>query len=302
MSQEKNTITNKEKISTTCIKDGETIYLPFSVAISVYKKDNASWFNIAMESLINQTVEPNEIVLVVDGPVTNEIQRVINKYIKINEAKKIEFKVILLKENQGHGIARRKALEHCTNDLVAIMDADDICVGDRFEQQLLFIQKHDVDIVGGDIEEFMEESSNITAKRIVPQTDKEIKEYMKKRCPFNQMTVMFRKHTIQNVGGYLDWYCNEDYYLWIRMCLKGCRMANTGTVLVKARINNETYKRRGGWKYFLSEKSLQKFMLNNNMINFIEYVENIVLRLIVQVLLPNNLRKWVYKKIIRSKQ
>ena len=119
----------------------------------------------------------------------------------------------------------------------------------------------DIDIVGGDIEEFTGDIQNKIGKRRVTATDAEIKEYMKKRCPFNHMTVMYRKSAVLKAGGYRNLYWNEDYFLWIRMAWQGCKMANTGTVLVNVRVGTDMYKRRGGRKYFESELYLQRYML-----------------------------------------
>ncbi len=268
----------------------------FSVSMCVYGKDNPEWFNSAVESILNQSLKPNEVVLVVDGPVSLELDILIKKY-EMNDI----FKVIRFADNQGHGNARRAGLEACTYELVALMDADDISVADRFEQQLKLYSENDVDIIGGDISEFIGTTENVVAYRNVPITDCEIKQYMKKRCPFNQMTVMLKKSSVQKNGGYIDWYCNEDYYLWLRMALDGCKMMNTGTVLVNVRVGKDMYKRRGGLKYFKSERNLQKFMRKNKIIGFGTYFMNVTKRFIIQVLMPSSLRGWVFKKFARKK-
>ena len=280
----------------TILKKG---YPLFSVAICVYGKDNPDWFDEALKSIVEQTVKPDEIVLVVDGPIPAKIQSVINKYHQICE--RMTFNVIYFTENQGHGNARRAGLEACKNELVALMDADDICVGDRFEQQLKFYAEHDVDIVGGDIAEFIGTIDNVVAYRNVPITDSDIKTFMKKRCPFNQMTVMFKKNSVQKAGGYIDWYCDEDYYLWLRMAQDDCTMMNTGTILVNVRVGKDMYNRRGGKKYFQSEAKLQKYMLDNKIIGIGTYLTNVYKRFIIQVLLPNRVRGWVFKKFARKR-
>lgn len=270
--------------------------ISFSVAMCVYGKDNAEHFKLAVDSVLNQSAKPDEIVIVVDGPIPKELQEVVSIY----EQNPI-FKIVRLKENQGHGIARRTSLSHCTYDIVALMDADDVCVPQRFEKQLKFLQNNnDVDIVGGNIAEFINTVDNVVGYRNVPCEDKDIKLYMKKRCPMNQMTVMFRKKSVDLVGGYLDWYCEEDYYLWLRMHLAGMRFANIDEIFVNVRVGKEMYQRRGGIKYFKSEARLQKYMLNKKIINFPTYISNVTKRLIVQVLLPNRLRGWVFKKIART--
>ena len=129
----------------------------------------------------------------------------------------------------------------------------------------------------------------------------EISEYMKTRCAFNHMTVMYKKSAVLAAGGYLDWFYNEDYYLWIRMQLCGARFANTGTTLVNMRSGRDMYSRRGGKRYFDSEKKLQKFMLEKKMIGRVTYFKNVLKRFIVQCCLPNRLRGWVFRKFARKK-
>ena len=270
--------------------------LKFSVSMCVYGKDNPQWFESAVDSILNQTCMPDEVVLVVDGPVPDDLDNVIKKY----EQKEI-FNVIRLEINRGHGEARRIGLENCKNNLVALMDADDISLGDRFEKQIAMFGKDDeLAIVGGNITEFIGEPKNVAAKRIVPCGDVEIKEYLKKRCPMNQMTVMFKKDCVQAAGGYIDWYCDEDYYLWIRMSLAGMKFANLPDMLVNVRVGADMYQRRGGRRYFVSEAKLQKLMLDERIIGVGTYLVNILKRFIVQVLLPNKIRGWVFKKFARK--
>ena len=268
----------------------------FSVSMCVYGKDNPQWFETAVESVLNQSAKPDEVVLVVDGPVPEALDEIISKYEKMDF-----FRIIRFAENQGHGNARRAGLEACENELVALMDADDISLPQRFEKQLAcFSADPELSIVGGNIAEFIETPENVVGYRIVEETDAKIKEYMKKRCPFNQVAVMFKKSDVQAVGGYIDWYCDEDYYLWIRMYLAGYKFANVDEVLVNVRVGEDMYQRRGGWKYFKSEAKLQGFMLKHKVIGLLTYCINVSKRLIVQVLLPNRLRGWVFQKFARK--
>lgn len=271
--------------------------MKFSVSMCVYGKDNSEHFKTAVESILNQTMQPNEVVLVVDGPVPEDLDLVIRFF----EQNKL-FNVIRLSENQGHGNARRIGLAACTNELVALMDADDISVPNRFENQInMFLADSELDIVGGNIFEFIDDEKNVVAERCVPSADVDIKKYMKKRCPMNQVTVMFKKQSVDSVGGYIDWYCEEDYYLWLRMALANMKFANVNENLVNVRVGEELYARRGGWKYYKSEAKLQKYMLKNKIINYPTYLLNKAKRFIVQVLLPNSIRGWVFKKFARSK-
>lgn len=274
-------------------------YPPFSVSMCVYGKDDPTFFDMAVESIVRQTVPPDEIVLTVDGPIPACIQAVIEKYRK--ELRTISFQVIYLERNAGHGEARRVGFEHCTCELIALMDADDLSVPERFQKQLAcFAADPELDIVSGIIQEFVDTPENAVGKRIVPQSDGEIKEYMKRRCPMNQVAVMFRKRAVEQAGGYLDWYCDEDYYLWIRMALAGKKFANVPDVLVNVRVGKEMYSRRGGWKYFRSEAKLQRLMLKKGMIGPGRYGINVAQRLALQVLMPNRLRGFLFRKLARS--
>lgn len=269
---------------------------PFSVSMCVYRNDNPEHFRMAVDSILNQTVLPDEVVLVVDGPVPTELEFIIKEYEKRNI-----FRIIWLSENQGHGNARRLGLLNCRYDLVALMDADDISVPDRFEKQLtMFNNNHELTIVGGNIEEFINDPVNVVGIRRVPTTDAEIKRYMKKRCPMNQITVMFKKASVMAVGGYIDWYCEEDYYLWARLMLGGYKFANLDDVLCKVRVGTEMYQRRGGWKYFISETRMQCFMLQANIISHRIFIINVLKRLFVQIILPNRLRGFFFQQFARE--
>jgi len=271
--------------------------IKFSVAMCTYGKDNPQWLTAAVDSILNQSAVPSEVVLVVDGPVPDILDAVICKY----EANPI-FKVVRLEKNMGHGDARRISLENCSNELVAIMDSDDISSPNRFEKQLaLFAKDSSLAIVGGNITEFIGDPTNIVGKRVVPMNDNDIKEYLKYRCPMNLVTVMFKKTLVESVGGFIDWFCEEDYYLWIRMYLAGMKFANLSENLVNVRVGKDMYNRRGGIKYFKSEARLQKFMLDNKIIGFGTYLSNVAKRLIVQVLMPNKIRGFIFKKFAREK-
>lgn len=273
-------------------------YKPFSVAMSVYKSDNPQYFDRALESITDcQTIKPDEIVLVVDGLVSDELNSVIEKY-----AAKYPFKIIRLEKNGGLGNALKIATENSSYEIIARMDSDDVSVENRFEQQLKCFENDDcLDIVGGDISEFVDDEENIISKRCVPVDDFSIKKYMRKRCAMNHVSVMFKKESIMKVGGYLDWFWNEDYYLWIRMWKKNCCFYNTGTVLVNVRSGLGQFARRGGWKYYKSEKGLQRLMLKNRQINCARYLINCFVRFVVQIVMPNKLRGFVFKTFARKK-
>lgn len=208
----------------------------------------------------------------------------------------INFRVFYFEKNMGHGVARRKGLSEASNNIVALMDSDDISLPFRFEKQLkCFVENPMLGIVGGQISEFIGEPNHVIGIRDVPEKDCDIKQYMKKRCPMNQVTVMLKKDEVERAGGYIDWYCEEDYYLWVRMALMGCVFHNVPDILVNVRVGNEMSARRGGIKYFKSEVRMQKFLFASNLINLWQYIWNVLIRFAGEVVLPNFIRTRILK-------
>ena len=270
--------------------------IDFSVLLSVYDRDTPQFFREALESIFNQTLLPDELVLVVDGKVPDQTQEIIESFERSHQ-----IKTIWLKDNMGHGYARRVGLDKCKYELIAIMDSDDICDPNRFKRQIECFEKNNkLAVLGSSIAEFCGERSNIIGKRVLPTEDVDIKKTLKIRCPFNHMTVMFKKKEVEKAGGYQDWYHNEDYYLWVRMFLNGSVFSNLDDVLVYARTNVDFYKRRGGWRYFISEYKLQRFMYSNGINNFPTYSINVLVRFVIQMLLPYYIREKIFIKYFRE--
>ena len=268
-----------------------------SVVMSVYKNDAPDNFVTAVESIINQTYTPSEIVLVVDGPVPEETDKILKKY-----EKDALFKVIRFEQNKGLGTALQVGVERAKYPIIARMDSDDIALETRFEKQIDFLKEHpETDVVGTFGIEFIDSPDNTFSEKNVPITNEEIKKYMKKRNPFNHMTIMMKKEKVLEAGNYQDWYYAEDYYMWLRLNLIGANFYNIPEVLTKIRINEDTFARRHGLKYYKSIKNLFKFMKKKKIINGFEYLKNIMIRFVGHVLIPKKMKKKMYAKFLRNK-
>ncbi len=268
-----------------------------SVLMSIYKKESPQNFNECMESIINQTLQPNEILLVEDGPLTDELAQLIKKY---KEKLGKQFTVFSLKENQGLGVSLAKGVEICTNSIIARMDTDDIMVAKRLEVQYESFKKNqNLTIMGSDIVEFEETPNKILAKKNMPKTNQEICEYSKRRNPFNHMTVMFRKEAVLSVGNYLPLQGFEDYYLWVRLLKQGYIGENTADVLVFARTGSNMYARRGGLRYLVPGLKARKKIYQEGLANVIDFLYVSCVHIFVSCL-PNNLRGWLYKRALRN--
>lgn len=272
-------------------------YPPYSVCMGVYKNDSAEYFRLAFLSMVRQTVAPDEIILVIDGPIGEELQATIQQL----EAEYPILHVYTFAANCGQAVVRSKGINTARNAIVVFMDSDDISVPDRVKKQLQYLQAHpEIDIVGGQIEEFIDSTDNIVGKRIVPLDNAAIRRYMKSRCPMNMMTVTVRKEAVLAVGNFIDWHYNEDYFLWIRLALGGYKFANLPDTLVHARVGKEMYQRRGGWKYFKSERGIQRYMLQHKIIALPRYCYNVLGRFVVQILMTNRVRSFVFQKLFRK--
>ncbi len=273
--------------------------LQFSVVTSVYRNDKPKFVARSLDSIVSlQTLKPNEVVLVVDGPISDELSSLLEKYEREYSG---VFNIIRIPENKGLGNALRIGVEAAKYEVIARMDSDDVALPNRFEKQIAFMYEHpDIDLVGGQISEFIDEENNIVGNRIVPDSHREILTWLKKRCPFNHMSVIMLRSRVLAVGNYIDWHFNEDYYLWIRMAEAGCKFANLPDILVNVRVGADMYARRGGWKYFKSEKRLQDYMLSHRIISLPQYLFNITIRFTIQVAIPNNVRGLIFQKLFRK--
>lgn len=270
----------------------------YSVLMSVYKKENPLFLQQAMKSMWEQTIPTDDFVLVCDGPLTPELNTVIEEMQKQHP---YSLHVVRLAQNGGLGNALNVGMQYCCNELIARMDSDDISRPDRCEKQLkVFDNNTEIDICCGTIEEFFDTPKDIIAKRVLPEQHKDIFYFAKHRNPFNHMAVMYKKEAVLMAGGYRSFYLLEDYYLWIRMLLRGSKGYNLQEPLVWVRTGTGMYKRRGGWDYARSQFKLFKFMRDHGMIGYTEYFFSCIIRGAV-ALVPNWLRRFIYEQALRKK-
>ncbi len=272
----------------------------YSVLMSVYIKAKAGEFCAAVDSMLRQTIPPEEITLVCDGPLTQDLEIAIAKYTMAHPPL---FTIIRFQENQGLGSALQAGLLACRNELVARMDADDISLPDRMEKQLAAMHRYNIPaIVGGQIAEFVQNPSQIISYRQVPLTDGQIRKQIGFRCPFNHMTVLLHKPQILAAGGYQALSTYEDYDLWVRLLAQGHRACNIPDLCCYARIDPDFYRRRGGWRYFLKTLKMERTILAHHFIDPLQFFCNSIARFSCTVLMPPICRKWFYIRFLRKKE
>jgi len=270
----------------------------YSVLMSVYHKENPLFFEQSINSMIEQTIKPDEIVLICDGKLTKELDKVIDSFQKkYGEL----FNIIRYEKNFGLGHALRKGIEACKNEYIARMDTDDISKKDRCEKELaIFNREKNIGIVGSNIEEFSKDENDIETIRKVPEKNEDIIKFIKKRNPFNHPSVMYKKSEVLKAGNYQEVRFMQDYFLWVDMICNGTIGYNIQENLVSMRANDNLFKRRSGHEYFIIQKKLLKNMKEKKLINSFEYIFYLAIRSISSML-PNSIRKFLFKNILRKK-
>lgn len=268
----------------------------FSLLMSVYKGEKAEFLTMCFDSIAEQTLLPTEIILVEDGPLTLELYDAIAQ----EEKRFSNLKRVVLEKNQGLGIALNKGMQACSYDIIARMDTDDICMPTRFEKQVEYMEEHpDIDVLGAWITEFDNEPQNIAGIRSLPENHPDIFKFGKKRNPINHPVVMFRKQAVMSVGGYQSKKLFEDYFLWGRMLMAGCRFHNLQESLLLFRRSPEMIHRRGGFAYARYEIQLFQDLNRIGYVSKLQLVKNIAIRYIVRIL-PNCIRGGIYKHLLRK--
>ncbi len=276
----------------------EINYDKFSVLMSVYINETAANFKECMDSMFSQTIRPNEIVLVYDGPIKEEVDDLVTKYSK--EYPDV-ITIVRNERNKGLGLALADGVPVCKYDIIARMDTDDISRDDRFEIQLEYLKNHpEIDIVGSHILEFDKNKEDITAARKVPIEHDDIVKYQKKRSAFNHVTVMMKKEAVLRAGNYKDAPLMEDDMLWADMIMSGAVCANIDDNLVYVRTGDGMIERRGGFTYYKKYKKGRKMILDTGFISYFDYIKTLAVQLVV-ALVPNSFRAWIFKKLLRQR-
>lgn len=269
----------------------------YSVLMSLYIKEKPEYLNLAIKSMVEQTLKPDEIVIVKDGKITAELQKVLDKYNNENPGL---FNIVGYEKNRGLGLALNYGLECCKNELVARMDTDDISMLNRCMKQVKVFEEHpEYAIVGSAVDEFYGTPENITARRVVPCTPDEIYEFAKRRSAFNHPSVMYRKSKVLEFNGYSDLRRNQDVDLFGRMLFGGCKAENFEESLLWFRSDENLAKRRKSWGNTKSYIDTIKRFWKMGYARFTDYAL-IAVAQTGMFIMPVKLQHWVYKTFLRK--
>lgn len=248
--------------------------VPFSLLLPVYSGDRAEFFARAFTSAVtDQTLRPNQVVIIQDGPVGDELRDAID--LAVQNAP-VDTEHVVLERNVGLAQALTTGLEHCVHDVVARMDADDVALPQRFARQLPLIAEG-YDLVGSGMYEF-DGVGRISFTRTPPTGSEQIVAAARFKDPFNHPTVVYRKSVVQAAGGYRDLPLMEDYWLFARIIATGARVENVPEPLVMYRVDAGAYSRRGGSRLFRSELRLQRELRREGFVTRGQYLRNVLVR------------------------
>ncbi len=259
--------------------------------MAVYDGDKADHLAEAIESVFAQTLSPSELVVVIDGPISAALEDTIGRF-----SRHVPMNIVRISANCGLGAALSRGLLNCENEFVARMDADDICVPNRFEVQAkAFINDPGLDISGGCVSEFSVSPHLSTALRCPPISHKGIVCWSKLRNPFNHMTVMYKKSTVLRAGNYSPAFRYfEDYELWARLILAGARCGNVRDILVHARAGNAMLDRRRGVFYARQELRFALHLFRLGFISSWYFLVWAFVRVPLR-LFPQSILFWIYR-------
>lgn len=268
---------------------------PISVLMSVYKKENPEYLDLAVRSMLNQTVQPSEIVIVEDGPLTAGLYAALNK---LQEEYPQTIKRFPTETNQGLGLALKYGIGKCQHEFIARMDSDDISHPQRLQIQIqCFINHPRLDLLGSYIKEFDDNPDITVSRRTVPLSHRRICKYQKLRSALNHVTVMFRKSAVLRAGNYEDAPLMEDDILWLNMLDTGSIAANIPMYLVNVRVGAGMYDRRGGKQYLNNYNKARRMALNRGQISYHQYLLTYAVQWLVASV-PGTVRKYIFESLL----
>lgn len=272
---------------------------PFSLLLPVYRGDDASFLERAFRSSVHdQTLRPDEVVVVRDGPVSAEVASMLAT---LGAESPVPMHVVELAENQGLSRALTAGLARCAHEIVARIDADDVSLPHRFERQVALLLEKDLDLVGGGLQEFADGSGDTLGAR-VPPTGERIAAYARFHDPFNHPTVVYRRSAVDRAGGYRDDVpLMEDYSLFARMIHSGARVDNLPEPVVLYRVDAGAYRRRGGLAQLRAELRLQRELRSIGFTTPWQCLRNVLVRGGYR-LIPLSVRRLAYRRVfVRSR-
>jgi glycosyltransferase involved in cell wall biosynthesis len=265
----------------------------FTVLLPTYDRDDLYFlFDKSVDSCINNSLRPKEIIIVIDGPIRREFQDKVRLYER-NEI----IRIIWLPKNVGLTAALNEGLKHVQTKYVFRADGDDVNRLNRFRLQMGYLKKG-FGLVSGAVAEFDEFDNKLAVKR-VPSEHEDILKYCKRRNPFNHMASAYELNAVLSVGGYPDLYLMEDWGLWVLLLEKGVKSCNSQEIFVDVAGGARMYDRRGGFKNVKGEYGIQKFLIQHAGKSYFFAVSDFLGRIFLMNM-PSKFKNYLFLRFLRS--
>ena len=244
----------------------------------------------AIESILNQTFTDFEFIIIDDGSTDNSL-RIIQSF----DDRRID----LLKnfENKGIVYSLNKGITSSQGKYIARMDADDISLPNRFEEQLLYLEKHNnIDIIGGSVI-LINKNGIIRKKDIRKLSHQQINTSLLFTCPIYHPTILGRREVFMSLIYDNQFTGLEDWELWTRI-IKQYKMMNIKTIVLKYRLHNDnatkliTTKKSQEFKRLFEQQLKYYFRKINN--EDIEQHTNICSNIIIPIFDKNTIQNSIH--------
>ncbi|MFV0255165.1 MAG: glycosyltransferase [Erysipelotrichaceae bacterium] len=217
--------------------------------MSTYK-ESEGFLCKAIESILNQSYQDFEFIIILDNPDNQLHIKIIQAYLK--QDKRIRF--FINEKNMGLSKSLNKALSYAEGKYIARMDADDIALSQRLEKQLAYLVEHNYDLIGGAVEVIDEDEKILYNIKHVPTKVENIKKIVKYNQCIAHPTWFAKKTVFDKLNGYREIPFCEDYDFTLRALMRGFKISNLDEIVLKYRMSKQSISRNNLLRQFLFMK------------------------------------------------
>lgn len=243
-----------------------------SIIMSTYKEEEI-FLRQAIESILNQSYKDFEYIIILDNPDNNLHIRIIKEYANLD--KRVKFYVN--EKNMGLTASLNKGLGLAKGKYICRMDADDISINKRIENQKRYLEENNYDLIGGISQMIDENGKSIYSIKKVPTNMDKIKKALRYNQIISHPTWFGKKEVFEKLNGYRNMPLCEDYDFTLRAVLNGYKISNIDETVLKYRMTSSSISRSNLYEQYLFARFITKKYSKNKIADIKEakqYVNN----------------------------
>lgn len=217
-------------------------------------KESIECLKQSIESIINQTYNDFEFIIILDNPDNKEHIAFINDYVCKDE----RIKFYINDKNMGLTNTLNRGLKLAEGKYICRMDADDISELYRMEHQKKYLEENDFDLIGGISQMIDEDGNTIYSIKKVPTNFKKIKKCIKYNQVISHPTWFGKKEVFDKLNGYRNMPLCEDYDFTLRAILQGFKISNVNECVLKYRMTKDSISRSNLFEQYLFARYITK--------------------------------------------